>query len=71
MDDGTGKFMNKFLRILIGLMVIASCFGCVSADQNKTGRTNAAGHPEELRDSTRLDPAADAVDTVRAKPDSL
>ncbi|HVP06774.1 MAG TPA: hypothetical protein VMS71_02950 [Candidatus Acidoferrum sp.] len=63
--------MNRFLRVLLGLAMLVACLGCQSADKNQTGRTNAAGHPEELRDSTRLDPAGGVAATARPKSDSL
>jgi hypothetical protein len=54
--------MKRFgiLILACGLMIAAGCGSKSNADKDAT---SAAGHPDELRDSTRLDPATVAVDS--------
>ena len=54
--------MRRLTIIVLGLLLLQSS-GCGTKDGSQKDRTSAAGHPDELRDSTRLDPAAVRVDS--------
>ncbi len=47
---------------LIALMVLSFCVAC--GDDKKREVDTPAGHPDELKDSTRLDPAPQPGDTT-------
>lgn len=56
------NYMTR-LGIIILLAALALCWGCGSKGNADKDTTSAAGHPDELRDSTRLDPASVVVDS--------
>lgn len=49
---------------LAALMVIGLCVAC--GDDKKREVDTPAGHPDELKDSTRLDPAQSPADTAQS-----
>lgn len=51
---------SSIFVIVCGLL---ACVGCGTKSDSEKDATSAAGHPDELRDSTRLDPAKVAIDS--------
>ncbi|MEW6050031.1 MAG: hypothetical protein AB1644_03075 [Candidatus Zixiibacteriota bacterium] len=54
--------MRSLIVIIVGLLLVL-ILGCGTKDGSGKDQTSAAGHPDEFRDSTRLDPAAVRVDS--------
>ena len=52
--------MRVPLAVLVLILLVACLFGCGDKDRDGAGRNSPAGHPDELRDSTRFDPAQDS-----------
>ena len=57
------------MRKLIVVLVLCSCAGLWGCDTPKQKQSDApAGHPDELKDSTRLDPAPEQRESDQAGP---
>ncbi len=60
--------MKKLAAILTCLMVLAVLVGCGQQEEPQPGDTGAAGHADEVADSTRMDSAA-GLDTAAEMPE--
>ena len=59
--------MKRTIALLICLLLAMSLFGCGTEEADQPEDTGAAGHPEEVADTTRLDSAIiDAAAEVEA-----
>jgi hypothetical protein len=56
--------MKKLLAVVFCLLLMVAVFGCGQKEGEQPGDTGAAGHPDEVADSTRLDSAAETMDTM-------
>jgi len=61
--------MKKFLSLVCCFLLMLSMFGCGKQETQETD-TGAAGQPEEMADTTRLDSAAAADTTAGVVEDS-
>ena len=55
--------MKRFLALFACLLLVLSVIGGCSAEKEPPAQPGAAGHAEEIADSTRMDSIADSLMT--------